>query len=559
MWTAPGGMVGNADHIRVFASHVRARPCGQFAAVRARPQVRPRIPEARRILTLEDFPLGRVMDALDLVEFDGLDATEAVARVIGDPKKATVPDAVARWLRSAVGCYIDATAAAGAQDSSLWRPERDLWVVQAQVPGAPPQTYEVCAWGRRYSSIDGTRRELRILASAWQPREPEAAEVAVAAYVAGWGNRVLNVYSPEPYPVGAAPSLTGVRVVQVNCARPDVRVLFDGSPDEARDLYTRHARELLRRVVDGGSYSPGNDCVKCKMITACPSLPRLPRLLPVATGPRPMPRRVWSATTGRDFRECPAREYLRRVRLPRDPATEYNDAATRGQAVHAWLQAAHQRHPLRGCTVDDVPDDPDLWSAGRWTIAGEQARVGWEALRWHAAICPLATLPTGAAVDTERQVVAHDTASNTLVVATPDLLYRDGSGWVWREVKTTQSRYMADGLELLRRFPQLAIAVGLLWAGALPGDRDAGRIEVEQLSPHVGTVDVLMPADPRVRAIAREVVAELVADWYDETSAPARPSENCHTCEVASWCPSALVDGPMIGADENNATEEHAL
>jgi hypothetical protein len=551
-WIAPEGMVGSTDHVRVFASHVRPSTCAQFAAARARPQLRPRRPEPRRPSGLEPFPLGRIMDALDLIEFDGVEIDRAVALVIADPAKPTVHEAVARWLGSAVRNFIDATVQPEESSGSpAWRPDRNLWVVQAQVPGTPPQSYELCAWGRRYESTDGTSRELRIPTSSRQPREPETAEVAVAAYVAGWGSRVVDVYSSEPYQPGDTPELARVRVIQVHCATSTTRVLFDGSAADARDLYTRHARDPLRRAVDGGSYTPSSDCAKCKIASICPALPRLPRLLPISDGSSgpTQSRRVWSATTGRDFRACPAREYLRQVALPRDPALEYAETAVRGQAVHAWLRAAHVREPRRACTVADLPDNPEHWSAGRWTVTGEQAKIGWEALRWHGAICPLASLSADAMVQAETQVVALDMISNALVVATPDLLYTDGPAWVWREIKTSQSRFLADGLELLRRFPQLAIAVGLLWAGALPGDRDGARIEVEQLSPHTGTVDILVPADPQVRAAAREVVAELVDDWYPDTSAPPRPGEKCRTCEVSSWCPSAMHYPPVVSAD----------
>jgi hypothetical protein len=69
-------------------------------------------------------------------------------------------------------------------------------------------------------------------------------------------------------------------------------------------------------------------------------------------------------------------------------------------------------------------------------------------------------------------------------------------------------------------------------------------------------VDVLLPADPQVRAVAREVVADLAADWHRETGAPARPGENCRTCEVASWCPSAMLDVPTVRAGGSDATKE---
>jgi hypothetical protein len=499
---------------------------------------------------LEEFPLGRVMDALDMIEFEGLDQQAAVSRVLTDQKKPIVPDSAASWVRSAIGWYLAAERSGGGGEAPVLLPVEGSWVVQAQVSQPLPYSYEVCAWGRRYESADGATRELRTLAASWRAREPDQAEVAVAAYVTGRGNRVHAAYSTRPYPIGTAAEVARVRVTQVNCVTGGVRVLFDGSPAEAYEVYVRLARGPLRRAVDGGAYVPGSDCAKCKMISVCPALPRRPGLLAVPAGAvGGQGPRVWSATTGRDFRGCPAREYLRRVRVPRDPALEYSDAAVRGQAVHALLRLRHQREPRRACSASDLPDEAGQWSAGRWTVTGEQAAVGRAVLAWHTAVCPLRALPADAELHGEREVVALDTFANTLVIATPDLLYRDGPAWVWREVKTTQRDDFVDGLQLLRRYPQLAVAVGLLWTGVLPGDRDEARIEVEQLSPHAGTVDVLVPADAGVRAVAREVVGALASGWYAETMAPARPGAKCRTCEVSSWCPSAAVPPAEGGAD----------
>jgi hypothetical protein len=297
LWRLPDGMVGNVDHIRVFTSHVRTRKCAQFAAVKARPQVYPRVSEARRPPVLEQFPLRRLMDVLDWIEFEGLAVEQAVALVEAAPTKAIIHDGVRRWLRSAVDCYLAAVAAASPPSPEL-APQRDMWVVQAGVAGPAPATYEVCAWGRRYESADGTTRELRIPGLSWPKPDGPSAEAAVAAYVAALGNRVPEGRSSAPYPRGDPPTVTRVRVVRVSCLTPLVRVLFDGTPEDAADLFQRHARELLRHAVDGGPYTPSGDCVECKMITVCPALPRSPRLLPTPTQPTSAPRRLWSATTG---------------------------------------------------------------------------------------------------------------------------------------------------------------------------------------------------------------------------------------------------------------------
>ena len=88
----------------------------------------------------------------------------------------------------------------------------------------------------------------------------------------------------------------------------------------------------------------------------------------------------------------------------------------------------------------------------------------------HVAICPLKYADRDMPLSTEPVLAFDDPASDTVVIAEPDLLYWDGGGRVWRETKTTG--YIADrsGKDSLEVYPQAALALVLLAEGALGGD-----------------------------------------------------------------------------------------
>jgi len=190
------------------------------------------------------------MQVLDLVEFDGFGVDAAVERVVVDPAKPVVHAAVARWIGHAVNAYVGSALHDEADVGvSGLRPLRDLWVVQSATAGAHGrEVYEVCAWGRRYETADGRLRVLRLPTVPMKPRDRSRAEIAVAAFVAASGNRVADQWNPQPYPVGVASRAQRVRVVEISCADVAARVIFDGSVDEAVELYLRHGQEPLRRA-----------------------------------------------------------------------------------------------------------------------------------------------------------------------------------------------------------------------------------------------------------------------------------------------------------------------
>jgi hypothetical protein len=542
-------MEGPTNLVRVQASSARPgeKSCPQHVAAKAHVGVWAREPQPRKEPGLQQFALDPVTVLLDMMEFDGLTLGQALARLRdtgGPPSHA----GLLRWAEHAVGKYLAAGKAIDAARGWAAVPVSRAWVMQSQPPGATGgMTYELCAWGRRYESGDGRRRELRVpRAKSIMDRPVELAEIAVDAFVLAYGRPALGrPRRGDAYQLGRPTQVGNVRVVEVGCEDASHRVMFDGTAAEAKRLYGDHARQRLRSAVTGGEYRPGDGCPDCKLLGACPALPRRPGILGIDDASRAV--RSWSVTNGRHYQACHAQEYLGRLHLPPTDGIEHGSAVRRGQAVHAWLAERHARKPASCCTADDVPATPDSWSAGGWQVSGGDARLGVQMIGDHALMCALRDLPPDAAVFPEHQLTVYDPDAGVVVIAKTDLLYQDGSGWVLRETKTTT--YIDEG-DLLVRYPQVALGVVLLGEGIPGGSRDCNRVELERLTPAGPLLEIFDPADPDLNAAARRVVHQMAADWHADTCAEPDPGKACRTCEVWRWCPDALTGTPGEDADD---------
>ncbi|WP_245834423.1 PD-(D/E)XK nuclease family protein [Streptomyces aidingensis] len=411
--------------------------------------------------------------------------------------------------------------------SRLWARQR-----RRRKPG-DPDMYEEMVTDRRYAGYGV--RELRITRmGSVQDRPQDDVEIAVAVGVLAGGSPVLSSqWNRAPLTLGRFEPARRVRLVEIGCADASHRVLFEGTPEEAHARCTSEVEAQLDRIVMGGSYRPGNDCARCKAVASCPAVPSVPDLLGIS-GPG-APRRSWSVATGRTYRRCPARAHLEGLFLPRDSASEDNEAAIRGKAVHAWIESRHRRTPHRPCTPDDVPGPPDAWQYAEWSVTGLQARLGIQMIADHALVCPLRDHPDDAEVHPERTVAAYDPGADVVVIAKTDLLYRAAGRWTLRETKTAR---VPDEGDLLDQHPQLALAVLLARTGALPGDGHC-HVELERLT---GSGPVVTPLDvtaPDVVSEARRIVAAYVQPWHADTRYPAKPGKACADCPFTRWCPDA--------------------
>ena len=506
-WSPPEGVTGPVTTIAVTAAAPRGQryKCPMAEALKARPSLRLRS-GPRRYEKLEHFTLGPFMTVLDQVERgfasveDALDVVESNTRI---------HDGLKTWTAHAVRGYLRTFPVNGS--SLCLVPQR--WTYERTIE----QTrYRIGAWGRCYRSPDGRTREIRMISMRSQSATRSDAEVAVAAFVVAHADQ-------EP---GSAP-IERARVVNYCAEDGATHALFDGTPDDATATYEKHGRGALTAVAEGQEYRPGTACVKCDFAANCPALSRAPGLLGVDGAGRP--RRQWSVTSGRAYRECPARAHLRELRLPPDAQVERSGAAQRGRAVHALLADHHQIRRHCSATMGDE------WTGDGFDLAPDDVGLGRRLMRHHAEVCPLRHTPVDRDVRVEPQLTWEDRKANVLVVVEPDLLYRDHDSWVWREVKTSGSDHHRAN-DLLAEYPQLAVAVLVLARGELGGSRTRSRAELEVLRPSGVDLHVFDPYTPSVRRNAETVVRDLVLRWRADDEFLPRPGSRCTRCEVASWC-----------------------
>lgn len=510
LWAPPDGLYRKSDVVTVPLGMFKSSEyrCPASDAMKAR-GYRPQQPARRKKEVLEQFTFGPFMAALDE------DRTDRAATAAGARRTAAVHDGLRQWTAHAVDMYHDAFA------SHPVEPMAEVpvpWVYRHQLT-APDKRgareYRITVWGRCLCSADGTLRELRLPVNRLSSARPVEAHVAAAALVLAEG-------APGPLP-------ERVRVVEFALLDGRVRSLFDGTRAEAVEMYRVHGPKTLAALLDNQEYRPGTACGGCLFVSACPALRKAPGLLGVDTPGRP--RRTWSVTNARNYRICPARDHMRRLHLPTEDALERAPAAERGRAVHAYLAERHGHGSLRPCTSDV----PARWVPDAFTLSAEERRLGGLLLRRHAAVCPLRCVRDRSDVRPEPRVVRHDTAADVLVIAAPDLLYRDDESWVWRETKTSMSDRRKRG-ELLDAYPQLALAVLLVARGDLGGSPSRARIELEVLRPGGADLEIIDPFVPAVRTTAERVASELSADWHGDDRYSAVPGNACARCEVARWC-----------------------
>lgn len=545
-WTPPAGVEGDAPLLRAYVSAARPgeRSCPQYRAVKARPNVVDSLRQSGKRRGLEMFGLQVLNDLLDVIEFEGLSVDQALRRLRSPGYGRPPHPALARWAAGAATRWLAVGRVLRDGDGLALAPAAREWVVQWRpAPGAADQViHEVCAWGRRYVSTDLHVRELRIPRTrSVKGRKADDAERGAAAFVLAKGREVLRrpARFTEPHVLRPPDLVQWVRVVEVGCEDGSHNVLFNDSPDEAVALYNKFARGQVRESVDGGEYRPGYDCADCALVAVCPAVPKRPGILGIDD--RSMPRRSWSATDGRYYAECPAREYQRRVGLP--PGRTETPEVRRGRAVHAWLERCHERVPVAGCGPDDGPREAG-WG-GEWSLTSDDELMAAQMVGDHASVCPLNDGLRDQDVRVEQPVVVYDPASDVVVIAKPDLAYCERGSWMLREFKT--SRYARSGEDPFRRYPQLALGLVLLAEGALGGDPCASRVELESLTSEGPVVRAFHPSDPDHLAYARRLVRELAAPWHGDLRSEATPGDACRDCEFISWCPDAQPDPAQEG------------
>ena len=538
-WQRPHWLAGDDSLVRVGpgTGGSEEHTCPAHAAAKARPGLRPtrglRLPRPK----LETFTLRPVMDAVDRVEFN--DETLDQALVWLHSRSTTLHPGHLTYAEHALRMYLGACAGDGEQ---RLRPVRPYWVAQRE----NGKLWEMYAWWRRYESADGRLREYRRLRHG-DAGDSSPGEIAVAVYVAvhgrqaAWPRKWARAF--QPYGPTARPER--VRVVEVGLADGRQRVQFDGTAEEAEAYYAEHGHAYVARVVAGGRPVPGSSCVGCKQFTGCEAVPRRPGVLGLSS--RVAPLRKVSVSDLRYHAACPAQGFLRDLHLPK--SGEYGSAARLGQAVHGWIEKLHRRPGQPPCAAGDMPPEGENWTEGLWRVSDEDAATGRDMLLHHVDACPFQDAVLIQQAEPEALRVVHDTAAQAVVIAKPDLLYKEDGSWVWWELKTTRRRRRHHE-DLLETYPQLALAVTLLAQGALGGDPDGSRVEVEILRPDGSDPHVIDPTDPGQQRKALSVLRRYAGPWREDETWDARPGPHCRSCPVSRWCPSAAPDGAVAGEGE---------
>ncbi|MEU6931024.1 PD-(D/E)XK nuclease family protein [Streptomyces sp. NPDC046374] len=469
------------------------------------------MPVPRRRERLEHFTLGPFMDACDA-------RGRSTSARPGGSRTTPLHDGLRAWTEHGLSMYDQAfpTDAGHPLDEVAER-----WAYRyrpATAEARSVEEYRFTVWGRCLASPDGALRELRLPVHRLGAALPSEEFIAAAALVLAEGN-------PGPRP-------ERVRIVEFALLDGRTRELFSGSHAQAVARYRQHGPGALTELLNGREFRPGGSCADCPFMGVCPALRTAPGILGVEASGRP--RRTWSVTNGRNYTACPARDHMRRLHLPTVDAVEREATAERGRALHAYLADRHTS--TRPCTADV----PEQWVPEGFDLPDPERALGASLLRRHAAVCPMRCVKDGTDIRTEPRVVRYDPAADVVVMAAPDLLYRDAGSWVWRETKSTVAERRSKQ-PLLERYPQLALAVLLVARGDLGGGQERARVELEVLRPGGADLEVIDPFAAANRTMAEQVLRTMVADWHQDDSYPAVPGRACTRCEAARWCSESVT------------------
>ena len=223
-------MTGPTNHLRVGTRSIGEGTCPDYLAAKAHPAMWPAAYVRTRQEKLDTFPLGILNAALNEIERNGATIAQAVDLAVEEMAREgkRLHPAALIWVRTGMAQYL----AGAARYQELVQPGshatvlvRDYWVAREDHRASAGRLWEMYAYGRRYESLDGSVREIRLLhygifdplQSAQESQEAQgqnagedrkvagrAAQEAIAAYSTAFG-----VPAPWPRPwSGAVPAVT---------------------------------------------------------------------------------------------------------------------------------------------------------------------------------------------------------------------------------------------------------------------------------------------------------------------------------------------------------------
>ncbi|MEU5875605.1 PD-(D/E)XK nuclease family protein [Glycomyces sp. NPDC047369] len=368
-----------------------------------------------------------------------------------------------------------------------------------------------------------------------------AEKIATAAYCAAFGTPAdpLRPWERQrPHRLRSAPASPRKVTVYEYAVDTGKRTRrFRGSDEEARQRYFIDGIPAATQAADPAIRRPGRDCERCAFAAECEALPKAPGLFGITTPGAP--RGGWSATNGSKHSKCRLQDHLFRQNVTRH---EPSAPERIGRALDAVLNERHR-------SGRDCGSRRPLATLAEWQRFGdlrteEEAAIASAALARHGAdTCPFSTgLYTSDALP-QQAVTVYDPDSEVILHATPDLLYTEDDGLVWRETKYTQSipNWTFDALTS-RHSIQMATAVLLMASGAVGGGTPKW-VEIEFLSPGGSDWVRIDIADEHEVERARAVVAASASPWRERPEdITATPGRHCGFCDARGICGSAATE-----------------
>jgi hypothetical protein len=341
-------------------------------------------------------------------------------------------------------------------------------------------------------------------------------------------------------------------VVEIGAVDGSLAVLFDGDPVTAVAAFRGNGKARAAELTEQDDVVPCRECGTCKIAGVCEAL------LPVTgmlgqTKPGYRFRSV-APSALEQYRLCPAQWLLdRELHLPKNKGIA--EAQARGQAVHEWLKAAHQRGI--GCRPEDLPEPGGDLGLAAGGLSEEEYAVAFPYLMQHLPNCPLGIAGT-VVVAVEENMYSFDHDAQVIPVTKPDLIYRIGERLIVREFKTAAAVPAHGKDEAYSQHFQVPFLLAMLTSGlAERHGATAGTVELELLT---STGSELWTWDTDHALTARVAAGDVrrgVDDWHNDDTWPTRPGQHCGWCSVRRWCPDrdAYIAGPAGPAESIRADD----
>ncbi|CAB4574996.1 MAG: hypothetical protein F2563_02670 [Actinobacteria bacterium] len=522
IWESPWRSTGSDALLRISSSALKTLPGSCQMEKVAKAHVG-KYQEARDWATRKDpravFLLGAVRAVLAMTRTP-TDLVQIITTELGE--NATEPSLAAAkmMVRNALNA-VDDFAADDLAEGLLMTPTTDFVCISSD----QNRRLELTSWGVYYQSSDKSVRELRMFCyrDADLARDRNQLITAVNILLNGASTDGPLARWTEPYQTLPTNPPQRVRIRQIGCLDSSAATLFDGDAASAA-AFVGGMPAIVQDFLTNPEFTPGNNCVECKFRISCPEITKVPGFLGLPTAgkiSKSLSRAMLSS-----YQRCNYQYFLTYVlKLPKK-TFESNAAIVRGNAVHEWIMAAHERQIA--CSSSDLP------AAGLGAIA---TKLGWtqeylaQARNWinsHIQVCPFQHAATHLLSEQTRTV--WDCDADVVITTRADELGTRAGKSLWREIKTTSTMSEMTKNEYLLLYPQVAFAIGIQAAAG------GGLVELEILTPETGQIVAFDAADPAIQLAATTALAINFDQLHHDEEFSASPGMACISCPVSAWC-----------------------